>query len=291
VKLSKVVIPIAGLGTRMLPATKAIPKEILPLVKKPIIQIIVEEIVNAGFKEIVLITHSSKSSVENHFDSSYELEATLEKRLKRGLLKEIRSISNLDVSIQSIRQGYALGLGHAILCSKPIIQKEPFAVVLPDMILGESSKKNNLSKLKEDFERTHTSQILLGKISIKEANKYGIAKIEKNKVKKIIEKPSRKNAPSNLFVVGRYIFSNNIFDYLSKLKKIKNNELELTQALQDYLDDENELNFSNLEGSFYDCGDQLGYAKAFIDFSLKDNEIGSDIKKYIIKKIKNDKEK
>ncbi len=290
-KLSKVVIPIAGLGTRMLPATKAIPKEILPLVKKPIIQIIVEEIVNAGFKEIVLITHSSKSSVENHFDSSYELEATLEKRLKRGLLKEIRSISNLDVSIQSIRQGYALGLGHAILCSKPIIQKEPFAVVLPDMILGESSKNNNLSKLKEDFERTHTSQILLGKISIKEANKYGIAKIEKNKVKKIIEKPSKKNAPSNLFVVGRYIFSNNIFDYLSKLKKIKNNELELTQALQDYLDDENELNFSNLEGSFYDCGDQLGYAKAFIDFSLKDNEIGSDIKKYIIKKIKNDKEK
>ena len=110
-KLSKVVIPIAGLGTRMLPATKAIPKEILPLVKKPIIQIIVEEIVNAGFKEIVLITHSSKSSVENHFDSSYELEATLEKRLKRGLLKEIRSISNLDVSIQSVRQGYALGLG------------------------------------------------------------------------------------------------------------------------------------------------------------------------------------
>ena len=168
VKLSKVVIPIAGLGTRMLPATKAIPKEILPLVKKPIIQIIVEEIVNAGFKEIVLITHSSKSSVENHFDSSYELEATLEKRLKRSLLKEIRIISNLDVSIQSVRQGYALGLGHAILCSKPIIQKEPFAVVLPDMILGESSKINNLSKLKEEFERPHISQILLGKIPIKE---------------------------------------------------------------------------------------------------------------------------
>ena len=286
-KLSKVVIPIAGLGTRMLPATKAIPKEILPLVKKPIIQIIVEEIVNAGFKEIVLITHSSKSSVENHFDSSYELEATLEKRLKRGLLKEIRSISNLDVSIQSVRQGYALGLGHAILCSKPIIQKEPFAVVLPDMILGESSKVNNLSKLKEDFERTNTSQILLGKISIKEVDKYGIAKIEKNKVKKIIEKPSKKNAPSNLFVVGRYVFANRIFDYLSKLKKIKNKELELTQALQDYLDDKNELHFSNLEGSFYDCGDQLGYAKAFIDFSLKDSEIGSDIRKHIKKKIKN----
>ena len=286
-KLSKVVIPIAGLGTRMLPATKAIPKEILPLVKKPIIQIIVEEIVNAGFKEIVLITHSSKSSVENHFDSSYELEATLEKRLKRGLLKEIRSISNLDVSIQSVRQGYALGLGHAILCSKPIIQKEPFAVVLPDMILGESSKVNNLSKLKEDFERTNTSQILLGKISIKEVDKYGIAKIEKNKVKKIIEKPSKKNAPSNLFVVGRYVFANRIFDYLSKLKKIKNKELELTQALQDYLDDKNELHFSNLEGSFYDCGDQLGYAKAFIDFSLKDSEIGRDIRKHIKKKIKN----
>ena len=290
-KLSKVVIPIAGLGTRMLPATKAIPKEILPLVKKPIIQIIVEEIVNAGFKEIVLITHSSKSSVENHFDSSYELEATLEKRLKRSLLKEIRIISNLDVSIQSVRQGYALGLGHAILCSKPIIQKEPFAVVLPDMILGESSKINNLSKLKEEFERTHISQILLGKIPIKEVDKYGIAKIEKNKVKKIIEKPSKKNAPSNLFVVGRYVFSNRIFDYLSKLKKIKNKELELTQALQDYLDDKNELHFSNLEGSFYDCGDQLGYAKAFIDFSLKDSEIGSDIRKHIKKKINYGKKK
>ena len=146
-KVSKVIVPIAGLGTRMLPATKAIPKEMLPIVNKPIIQIIIEEIVNADFEEIIFITHSSKSSVENHFDNSFELEATLEKRVKRSLLKEIKSLSNLKISIQSIRQGHAKGLGHAISCAKTIIKKEPFAIVLPDMLFADQSKNNNLSKL------------------------------------------------------------------------------------------------------------------------------------------------
>ena len=134
-KLKKVVIPVAGLGTRMLPATKAIPKEMLPVLNKPIIQYIVEEAIYAGFKEIILVTHSSKSSIENHFDKSFELEATLEKRVKRGMLREIKALSKLNVSMQSIRQGEAKGLGHAILCAKELIGNEPFAVILPDMLI------------------------------------------------------------------------------------------------------------------------------------------------------------
>ena len=135
-KINKIVIPVAGLGTRMLPATKAIPKEMLPVVNKPIIQYIVEEAIYAGFKEIILVTHSSKYSIENHFDKSFELEATLEKRVKRGTLKEIQAISKLNISMQSIRQGEAKGLGHAILCAERLIGKEPFAVILPDMLIS-----------------------------------------------------------------------------------------------------------------------------------------------------------
>ena len=152
-KLRKVVIPIAGLGTRMLPATKAIPKEMLPVVDKPIIQYIVEEAEFAGFKEIIFVTHSSKYSVENHFDTSFELEATLEKRVKRSLLKSIKSISNLKVTIHSVRQGEAKGLGHAIYCAKSIIGDEPFGIMLPDMMIMGNTKSNNLSLMKELFEK------------------------------------------------------------------------------------------------------------------------------------------
>ena len=147
-KLNKAIIPVAGLGTRMLPATKAIPKEMLPVLNKPIIQYIVEEVIYAGFKEIILVSHSSKYSIENHFDKSFELEATLEKRVKRGMLKEIRAISRLNISMQSIRQGEAKGLGHAILCAKKLIGKEPFAVILPDMLISKN-KENGRGLLKE----------------------------------------------------------------------------------------------------------------------------------------------
>ena len=161
--LKKIVIPIAGLGTRMLPATKAIPKEMLPVVDKPIIQYIVEEAVEAKFNEIIFITHSSKASVENHFDKSFELEATLEKRVKRGLLKEIKSISRLNVTIQSIRQGEAKGLGHAILCSRSIVGDEPFAITLPDMLISSDKKSSSLLEMKNEFEISGDSSILLGK--------------------------------------------------------------------------------------------------------------------------------
>ena len=180
-KVNKVIIPVAGLGTRMLPASKAIPKEMFPIINKPVIQYIVEEVKNAGFKEIIFVTHSSKYSIENHFDTSFELEAALEKRVKRSLLREIRSISKLKVNIQSIRQGEAKGLGHAILCAKSIIGNEPFAVVLPDMVINGSNRLNNLSLMKEIFETNNNSSILLAKAKQKDINKYGIAKVKKIK--------------------------------------------------------------------------------------------------------------
>ena len=282
-KVNKVIVPIAGLGTRMLPATKAIPKEMLPVVTKPIIQLIVEEVEHAGFKEIIFITHSSKSSVENHFDNSFELEATLEKRVKRSLLKEIKSLSNLKVSIQSIRQGHAKGLGHAIGCAKSIIKKEPFAIVLPDMLIADQSKDNNLSKLKKEFEESGLSQILLGKTGKKELSNYGIAKVSKNKILRILEKPKINEAPSNLFIVGRYIFTNNFIDYISKEKNKVSNEIELTDAIQKFINDSNEILFSNLEGKFYDCGSKLGYLKAIVDYALADKSINKEFKSYLKK--------
>ena len=288
--LKKVIIPVAGLGTRMLPATKAIPKEMLPVLNKPIIQYIVEEAVYAGFKEIILVTHSSKYSIENHFDKSFELEATLEKRVKRGMLKEIRAISKLNISMQSIRQGEAKGLGHAILCAKRLIGKEPFAVILPDMLI---SKKNgsigdSLKEMRLNFEKYEISSILLGKAKKADISKYGIAQIKKNSklpglglVEKIIEKPSIKKAPSNLYAAGRYIFKNDFIKYLSEVKPDKSNEIQLTDAIGDYIKDNNKVSAYLSEGRIFDCGANVGYILANLDFAMKDPLIKDEIKNYL----------
>ena len=288
-KLSKIIIPIAGLGTRMLPATKAIPKEMLPVVDKPIIQYIVEEAAEAGFEEIIFITHSSKSSVENHFDTSFELEATLEKRVKRGLLNEIKAISKLKIKIHSIRQGEAKGLGHAILCAKSIIQdNEPFAISLPDMLIQNRRKDNNLSLMKKNFEIDGTSSILLGTAKKEDVSKYGIVKIKKeNKslaygsVQTIIEKPNASKAPSNLYVAGRYIFKNKLLNYLSDVKSDKSGEIQLTDAIKIFLTNENKLNGYILDGPIHDCGDKLGYLKANVEFAKEDPLISKDFLKYL----------
>ena len=288
-KLSKIIIPIAGLGTRMLPATKAIPKEMLPVVDKPIIQYIVEEAAEAGFEEIIFITHSSKSSVENHFDTSFELEATLEKRVKRGLLNEIKAISKLKIKIHSIRQGEAKGLGHAILCAKSIIQdNEPFAISLPDMLIQNRRKDNNLSLMKKNFEIDGTSSILLGTAKKEDVSKYGIVKIKKeNKslaygsVQTIIEKPNASKAPSNLYVAGRYIFKNKLLNYLSDVKSDKSGEIQLTDAIKIFLTNENKLNGYILDGPIHDCGDKLGYLRANVEFAKEDPSISKDFLKYL----------
>lgn len=289
-KINKVVIPVAGLGTRMLPATKAIPKEMLPILNKPIIQFIVEEIIYSGFNEIILVTHSSKNSIENHFDKSFELEATLEKRAKREMLKEIRAITKLDISIQSIRQGQAMGLGHAILCAKKIVGKEHFAIVLPDMLI--SNKNGNagesLKEMRLSFEKDEISSILLGRAKKVDIPKYGIAQIKKNSkspgiglIEKIIEKPSAKNAPSNLYATGRYIFSNDFFKYLSKVKPDKSNEIQLTDAIDIFIKQNNKVCAFPLKGDIFDCGDEAGYILANLEFAMKDPTLRMKIKNYL----------
>ena len=290
--LKKIIVPVAGLGTRMLPATKAIPKEMLPVVNKPIIQYIVEEAVFAGFKEVILVTHSSKYPIENHFDKSFELEATLEKRLKRAMLKELRAISKLNISIQSVRQSEAKGLGHAILCAKKIIGKEPFAVILPDMLISKDNGNagDSLKEMKLSFEKNKTSSILLGKAKKEDIPKYGIAKIKKNSkspglglIKKIIEKPTIKKAPSNLYATGRYIFNNDLFKYLSKVKPDKFNEIQLTNAIENYIKSGKRVNAFFLDGEIFDCGDNTEYILANINFAIKNPLMKSKIKKHLKK--------
>tara|TARA_B100000989_G_scaffold124418_1_gene92081 strand:+ start:19278 stop:20168 length:891 start_codon:yes stop_codon:yes gene_type:complete len=293
-KITKVVIPVAGLGTRMLPATKVIPKEMLPIVNKPIIQYIVEEVIFAGFKEIILVTNSNKYSIEKYFDQSPELEATLEKKVKRGTLKEIRKISKLNISIHSIRQGEAKGLGHAILCAKKLIGKEPFAVILPDMLISKDNGNAgaSLKEMRLNFEKHEISSILLGKAKKEDISKYGIAQIKKGSnlpglgaVEKIIEKPSIKKAPSNLYAVGRYIFKNNFFKYLSKVQPDRSNEIQLTDAIDNYVKDNNKISAFSLDGKIFDCGDNSEYVLANLEFAIKDTFIKSKIKKYLKKKL------
>lgn len=213
-KVRKAVIPVAGLGTRMLPATKAIPKEMLPIVDKPLIQYVVSECVAAGINEIVLVTHSSKNSIENHFDTSFELETMLEKRVKRQLLDEVRSICPSNVTIMQVRQGQAKGLGHAIMCAYPVVGNEPFAVVLPDVILNEYSsdlRKENLAAMLSLYDETGYSQIMVEPVPQAKVSSYGIVDLngqglepgESVPLSAIVEKPDIEDAPSNFAVVGR----------------------------------------------------------------------------------------
>lgn len=288
--VEKVIVPVAGLGSRMLPATKAIPKEMLPIAGKPIIQHIVEEIKEAGFKEIIFVTHSSKYSIENHFDTSFELEATLEKRIKRSLLKEIKNISHIGLSIQSIRQGESKGLGHAILVAKKLIGDEPFAIVLPDMLLQNSNPANNLGLMKKNYDKNNISSILLGVATKEEIPNYGIAKIKRNKnlpahglLETIIEKPTINKSPSNLYAAGRYIFGPGLMDCLLNINSDKNDEIQLTDAIDYYIKNKSKVHGYKLEGKIHDCGNKLGYTIANIEYSKLDPEIGSALKKYLKK--------
>ncbi len=284
----KAIIPVAGLGTRMLPATKAIPKEMLPLVDKPLIQYIVNECVAAGVKQIVLVTHASKNAIENHFDKSYELESQLEKRVKRQLLDEIQSICPKDVTILHVRQGEAKGLGHAVLCAKPCIGDNPFIVVLPDVILDEytaDQTKDNLAAMKTRFYENHASQIMVEPVAQEDVSKYGIAncngvEIAESKSAQIVhmvEKPSVEEAPSNLAVVGRYVLSEKIWPLLEKTPAGAGNEIQLTDAIDKLIEQERVEAF-HMSGKSHDCGDKLGYATAFVAYALRNQVFGREFK-------------
>lgn len=297
-KITKAVIPVAGLGTRMLPATKAIPKEMLPIVDKPLIQYVVNEAVSAGIKDIVLITHSSKNAIENHFDRSFELEATLEKRVKRQLLNEIQSICPKDVTIMHVRQGIAKGLGHAISCARPLVNDEPFVVMLPDDLIDEYQadlSKDNLKAMIDRYEQTGKSQILVEKVEREELSSYGVIDIpEENKAQNItegqsikitgfVEKPQPEQAPSSLAIVGRYVLSPTIWDLLKETPVGAGDEIQLTDTLKLLLKEE-EIEAHVLKGRRLDCGSKFGYVKAFIEYALSHPQLKDDVQNYLVQK-------
>ena len=290
-KVRKAVIPVAGLGTRMLPATKAIPKEMLPIVDKPMIQYIVGECIAAGITEIVLVTHSSKNAIENHFDTSYELESTLEKRVKRSLLDEVRSICPKHVTIMHVRQGVAKGLGHAVLCAKPLIGNNPFAVVLPDVLIDEAScdlSKENIAEMLRLYDENGESQIMVEPVPMEMVSNYGVAdcnghKLTSGKYAKmtqVVEKPPVDEAPSNLAVVGRYVLPASIWDLLEQTPAGAGDEIQLTDAIAMLMEKET-VNAFHMSGKSHDCGSKLGYMMANVEYGLRHAEIGADFKEYL----------
>jgi UTP--glucose-1-phosphate uridylyltransferase len=291
-RITKAVIPVAGLGTRMLPATKAIPKEMLPVVDKPMIQYIVNECVSAGIKEIVLVTHSSKNAIENHFDKSFELETTLEQRVKRQLLDEIQAISPKDVTILHVRQGEAKGLGHAVLKAEPIIGKEPFVVVLPDVLLDDVSADLNTENLAAMLNRYTEvggySQIMVEPVPMEKVSSYGVVDCggeelvagQSKTMTAIVEKPPVDQAPSNLAVVGRYVLSEKIWDLLKLTPPGAGDEIQLTDAIAMLMEKETVEAF-HMTGKSHDCGSKLGYMKANVEYGLRHPELAEAFKTYL----------
>ncbi|WP_407635080.1 UTP--glucose-1-phosphate uridylyltransferase GalU [secondary endosymbiont of Ctenarytaina eucalypti] len=293
-KVKKAVIPVAGLGTRMLPATKAIPKEMLPLVDKPLIQYVVNECIAAGLNEIILVTHSSKNSIENHFDTSFELEAMLEKRVKRQLLEEIQAICPPHVTIMQVRQGLSQGLGHAVLCAHPLVRNEPVAVILPDVIIDEyesNLQTENLAGMLKRFEDTGRSQILVE--AVNDVSSYGVVDCHGKNLKPgesvkmigVVEKPAAGQAPSNLSVVGRYVLSVDIWALLKKTQPGSGNEIQLTDAIAMLIETE-AVEAYRLIGLSHDCGNKLGYMKTFVEYGLRHKIFGKEFKTWLKVSIK-----
>ena len=282
-KLTKAIIPVAGLGTRMLPATKAIPKELLPIYDRPIIEHVVQEAITAGITEIIFITRSGKEAIENHFDMNYELEHRLDKKGNQIILNSVKNIIPKGVKISSIRQPNALGLGHAILCAKHLINNEPFAVLLPDVLVVEDivhPENYSLSSMKNSWDETGIGQIMVQSVESKDTESYGI--IDTNgeypkpfssiKIKKLVEKPSPVNSPSNLAILGRYILPSDIMDILENTLEGVGGEIQLTDALDNFLN-YGDLNAFLSTAKIFDCGNKKGFIGANLMLGMRDPEI------------------
>ncbi|QDK39451.1 UTP--glucose-1-phosphate uridylyltransferase GalU [Bdellovibrio sp. NC01] len=284
-KVKKAIIPAAGLGTRFLPATKTVPKEMLTIVDAPIILYVVEEAVKAGIEDIVLIAGRGKHAIEDFFDTSYELEDKLAKDGKEKLLERVTRIRD-KANIISIRQKQALGLGHAVLCGLPIIGKEPFAVLLGDEITMEANGEPNVTeRLVKSFEQTGVSTISVMKVGDKDVSKYGIAEVEENnsgffKVNSLIEKPKPEQTKSRWALPGRYVFDNAIMDILQNAKPTLNGEIQLTDSMK-ILCEQRGLNAMTFTSDRYDAGDKLGYLQANIELALKNPELSKELKSYL----------
>jgi len=279
--IGKAVIPAAGLGTRFLPATKSMPKEMLPIIDKPVIQFVVEEAIASGIDDIIIITGRGKRAIEDYFDTSPEIEHHLFQNKKYELLRKVKEISSL-ADIHYIRQKEPLGLGDAILKAEKHIGNEPFAVLLGDDIIA--NEKSAIKQLVECYESINCSVIGVEEVPFEKVSKYGIVEVEQQEnlflVKNLIEKPEKEKAPSNLAVIGRYVLTPEIFDCIKEVKPGYNGEIQLTDALKLLLERQ-EIYAKKIEGRRYDIGDKLSYVQAIIDFSLEREDLKSEIGRYL----------
>lgn len=283
-QLRKAVFPVAGMGTRFLPVTKANPKEMLPIVDKPLIQYAAEEAIAAGLTELIFVTSSKKRAIEDHFDKNYELESELILREKHDLLELVRGVLPEGVHCAYIRQPEALGLGHAVHCAQPIVGDEPFAVILADDLIANDDC-NCMQQMVETFNRYGHSLLGVEEIDAAETGKYGIIEPRTRQgdlfeAGGIIEKPEPEHAPSNLAVVGRYILTPSIFDHLECVERGAGGEIQLTDAIASLMNDE-PVQALAFTGRRYDCGSKLGYLQATVELALRHGEIGDDFRRYL----------
>lgn len=285
--IKKAVLPVAGLGTRFLPASKSIPKEMVIVVDRPAIEYVVREAVEAGIEQIILVTHSSKASIENYFDRNFELETTLEQKKKFDLLAEITQIVPSYVSVVSVRQPQPLGLGHAVLCAKSVVGQDDFAVLLPDVLVKDSSGHNDLSRMISRYDESQSAQIMVEAVPDHLVDQYGIVDVaqspnegESIAMQGIVEKPAVGSAPSNLSVVGRYVLPARIMQLLENTPKGAGNEIQLTDAIA-MLQQTDVVEAYRMQGQTFDCGSKLGYLKAVLHYGVEHPKLGNDFKQLI----------
>lgn len=283
-QIKKAILPVAGLGTRFLPASKSIPKEMVTVVDRPAIEYVVREAVEAGIEEIILVTHASKGAIENYFDRNFELETTLEQKKKFDLLKEITEIIPSHISVISVRQPQPLGLGHAVLCAKAVVGNEPFAVLLPDVLVKNEKGINDLAQMMQRYETAQAAQIMVEAVPDELVDQYGIVEVsllpeagQSIAMQGIVEKPAVGTAPSNLSVIGRYILPAEIMQLLEQTPKGAGNEIQLTDAIA-LLQQKQAVEAYRMQGQTFDCGSKLGYLKAVLHYGVNHPQLGTDFK-------------
>ncbi len=283
-RIKKAVFPVAGLGTRFLPATKASPKEMLPVVDKPLIQYAVMEAISAGAEELIFVTGRTKNAILDHFDKAYELETELEQRGKTQLLQIVREILPPGVTCIYIRQAEALGLGHAVSCALPAVGDQDFSVLLADDLI-HSVPNTCLQQMQRIYQQYGTSVIAVQRVPREEVSSYGIVEVEPlgpdiGEIKRIVEKPKPENAPSNLAVVGRYILTPRVFKLLESVPRGAGGEIQLTDAIAQLIQEQTVIAYE-FEGTRYDCGSKLGYLKANVNFALEHPELRDEFREYL----------
>jgi UTP--glucose-1-phosphate uridylyltransferase len=281
--IKKAILPVAGLGTRFLPASKAIPKEMITVVDKPVVQYVVEEAVAAGITEIVLVNHALKKAIEDHFDVNYELEAELEKKGKTAMLNMVRSIVPPGVRVVSVRQGRPLGLGHAVLCAREVIGNDPFAVLLPDVLVDDHGLTggNDLSRMVRAWDQHQAAQIMVQQVPMSRVDQYGVVALRGDApsagqsvaMTGVVEKPKPEDAPSDLTVVGRYVLPARIFDLLATTAPGAAGEIQLTDGIAALIRQQ-PVEAYRMMGATYDCGSKIGYLEATLQYALRHPELG-----------------